>query len=186
MTKIAVVFFSGYGHTAKLAEAVQQGASSVLGTDISMLRIDANGELKQTALEDLVVQDGIIYGSPTYAAGPAWQFKKFADSFARLAPGQPRKHRVSAGFTSSSSANGDGLATIIYLFMLSQQYANIWVGTSLRPPSADDEAWTAGSAGAAAVCPVDALPDEAPRTADLENAFLLGKRVAEVAAKLAS
>jgi NAD(P)H dehydrogenase (quinone) len=26
-----------------------------------------------------IARDAIIYGSPTYMGGPAWQFKKFAD-----------------------------------------------------------------------------------------------------------
>jgi hypothetical protein len=48
----------------------------------------------------------------------------------------------------------------------------------------DDVNWTAGFAGALAISPSDASPDEAPRQGDLETARLLGKRVVEVAAKL--
>ncbi|GKV78703.1 hypothetical protein PEC106568_38760 [Pectobacterium carotovorum subsp. carotovorum] len=34
MAKVAVVFFSGYGHTAKQAEAVEQGARSVSEAEV--------------------------------------------------------------------------------------------------------------------------------------------------------
>jgi NAD(P)H dehydrogenase (quinone) len=43
--------------------------------------------------------------------------------------------------------------------------------------------WTAGSAGALAISPSDASPDEAPRSGDLETARLLGERVAQFAVK---
>jgi NAD(P)H dehydrogenase (quinone) len=43
--------------------------------------------------------------------------------------------------------------------------------------------WTAGFAGALAVSPSDASPDEAPGPGDLETAKLLGQRVAEYAVK---
>ena len=39
MTKIAVVYFSGYGHTAKQAEAVRAGAESVTNSVVNVYRI---------------------------------------------------------------------------------------------------------------------------------------------------
>ena len=81
--KIAIVYFSGYGHTAKQAEAVRAGAESVTNSAVSVYRINAVGDLPGGALEELDLADAIIYGSPTYMGGPAWQFKKFADSSAK-------------------------------------------------------------------------------------------------------
>lgn len=49
----------------------------------------------------------------------------------------------------------------------------------------EDVNWTAGFAGALAVSPSDATPEEAPRKGDLDTAILLGKRVAEIALKMA-
>ena len=46
-----------------------------------------------------------------------------------------------------------------------------------------DVNWTAGFAGALAVSPSDASPDEAPQSGDLETAKLLGRRVAELATR---
>ena len=45
MTKIAVVYFSGYGHTAKQAEAVRAGAESVTNSVVSVYRINEFGHL---------------------------------------------------------------------------------------------------------------------------------------------
>jgi NAD(P)H dehydrogenase (quinone) len=46
-----------------------------------------------------------------------------------------------------------------------------------------DVNWTAGFAGALAVSPSDASPNEAPQSGDLETAKLLGRRVAELATR---
>jgi NAD(P)H dehydrogenase (quinone) len=81
--KIAIVYFSGYGHTAKQAEAVRAGAQSVADTTVSVYRLNETGDLSSFALAELEFADAFIYGSPTYMGGPAWQFKKFADSSAK-------------------------------------------------------------------------------------------------------
>lgn len=189
MTRIAIVFYSGYGHTAKQAEAVHAGAASVEGAQVSSHRIDANGELPDAAWADISAADAIIYGSPTYMGGPAWQFKKFADASSKPWFTQAWKDKVAAGFTNSASVNGDKFSTIEYLWTLSQQHAQVWVGTGLMPANTkahgpSDVNWTAGFAGALAISPSDASPDEAPRAGDLETARLHGKRVAEFAKRL--
>jgi NAD(P)H dehydrogenase (quinone) len=187
MTKIAIVYYSGYGHTAKQAEAVHAGAASA--AEATPYRIAANGDLPEGAFAALADADAIIYGSPTYMGGPAWQFKKFADASSKPWFGQDWKDKIAAGFTNSASVNGDKGSTIAYFFTLSQQHGQIWVGTGLLPSNAkasgpNDVNWTAGSAGALAISPSDASPEEAPRKGDLETARLLGLRVAELARKL--
>ncbi|RMQ50289.1 Tryptophan repressor binding protein [Pseudomonas cichorii] len=191
MTKVAIVYFSGYGHTARQAEAVQRGAASVPGASVTMLRIDEQGNLADDSFELLAQQDAVIYGSPTYMGGPAWQFKKFADASSKLWFQQALKDKVAAGFTNSASVNGDKHSTIHYLFTLSQQHSQVWVGTGLLPANKkengpDDVNWTAGFAGAMAISPSDASAEEAPRSGDLKTAELLGERVARIAGKLAS
>ena len=189
MAKIAIVYFSGYGHTAKQAEAVQKGAAGVAGADVTVFRIDDQGNLPDGALETLGAQDAIVYGSPTYMGGPAWQFKKFADASSKPWFTGAWKDKIAAGFTNSASVNGDKFSTITYFFTLSQQHGQIWIGTGLLPANKkengpSDVNWTAGSAGALAISPSDASPEEAPRSGDLETARLLGERVAQFAVKL--
>lgn len=188
MTKVAIVYFSGYGHTARQAEAVKQGAASVAGVTATDFRINENGDLPEGAWESLAQQDAIVFGSPTYMGGPAWQFKKFADASSKPWFTQAWKDKIAAGFTNSASTNGDKFSTISYFFTLSQQHGQIWIGTGLMPANTkangpDDVNWTAGFAGALAISPSDASADEAPRKGDLETARLLGKRVAEFAVK---
>jgi NAD(P)H dehydrogenase (quinone) len=56
--KIVVVYFSGYGHTQKIAEAVASGAQARL------LRIDQEGNLPATGWDQLAAADAIVFGSP--------------------------------------------------------------------------------------------------------------------------
>jgi NAD(P)H dehydrogenase (quinone) len=190
MAKVAVVYFSGYGHTAKQAEAVIKGAAGVAGVTVTDFRINENGDLPDGAWDALAEQDAIIFGSPTYMGGPAWQFKKFADASSKPWFQQQWKDKIAAEFTNSASVNGDKFSTISYFFTLSQQHSQIWVGTGLLPANTkangpDDANWTAGFAGALAISPSDASADEAPRKGDLETASLLGKRVAALAVIMA-
>lgn len=189
MKKIAIVFFSGYGHTAKQAEAVERGAASVADVQVTSIRIDQDGNIAEDVLESLKSYDAIIYGSPTYMGGPAWQFKKFADASAKLWAAQALRDTLAAGFTNSASVNGDKFSTIQYLFTLSQQHSQLWVGLGQLPSNKkqhgpDDVNWTAGFAGAMAISPSDASAEEAPRQGDLKTAELLGKRVAELSLRL--
>ena len=186
MSKIAIVYFSGYGHTARQAEAVRAGAQSVANALANVYRINDTGDLPGGVLEELGLADAFIYGSPTYMGGPAWQFKKFADSSAKAFFARKWKDKLAAGFTNSASVNGDKYSTIQYFWTLSQQHGQLWIGTGLLPANMKanvpaDLNWTAGFAGALAISPSDASPEEAPQSGDLETAKLLGKRVAEFA-----
>ncbi len=186
MIKIAIVYFSGYGHTAKQAEAVQRGAASLENTEVTLLRIDQDGHLPDGSLDVLEAQDAIIYGSPTYMGGPAWQFKKFADASSKLWFKEGLKDKIAAGFTNSASVNGDKFSTIQYMWTLSQQHGQIWVGTGMMPANKTENGpadinWSGGFAGALAISPSDASADDAPRSGDLKTAELFGQRVVEVA-----
>jgi flavodoxin len=63
MSKIAVVFHSGYGHTLRVAQAVAEGARAEL------VPIDAEGNLPANGWETLNAADVIIMGRrPIWAA----------------------------------------------------------------------------------------------------------------------
>ena len=191
MAKIAIVFFSGYGHTKKQAEAVHKGAASASGATATLIEIDKEGNLPDGAWDTLDQADAILYGSPTYMGGPAWQFKKFADETSKRWFTMAWKDKIAAGFTNSASTNGDKFNTITYMVTLSMQHGQIWIGTGLMPANKkengpDDVNWTSGSTGLLAISPADASPEEAPRKGDLETAKLFGQRVADYAVKTKS
>ena len=89
MATVSILYFSGSGRTAKLAEAVGKGAASVDGvkTDVMAIRGEdiVHGRYRNEAvLATLDAGDALIFGSPTYMGGPAAQFMAFADATVRL------------------------------------------------------------------------------------------------------
>ena len=182
MSKIVIVFHSGYGHTRKVAEAIAQTSGGAL------LAIDAGGNLPEGGWEQLQAAKTIVFGTPTYMGGPSWQFKKFADATSKPWFTQQWKDKLAAGFTNSASMNGDKLSTLHYLFTLSQQHGMLWVGTGMMPSNAkaatrNDINYVASSSGLMTTTPSDASVDEMV-PGDIATAQAFGKRVAEVTNRL--
>ena len=181
MSKIVIVFHSGYGHTAKIAQAVAEGSGGTL------LVIDAEGNLPEGGWEQLAAATAVVFGSPTYMGSVSWQFKKFADASSKPWYSQVWKDKLAAGFTNSASMNGDKLSTLHYLFTLSQQHSMVWVGTGMMPSNSkaaerDALNYLGSFAGAMAQSPSDASVTEMV-SGDLETAKQFGARVAAVAAR---
>lgn len=179
MAKVAVVYHSGYGHTAKQAEAVAKGAGAML------IAINAEGNLSDADWATLLAADAIIMGSPTYMGSVSWQFKKFADASSKPWFTQQWKNKIAAGFTNSATMNGDKLSTLHYLFTLAMQHGMIWAGTGMMPSNSkaaqrNDVNYVGSFSGAMMQSPSDASPDEV-LPGDLETARLFGARIKEVA-----
>ena len=181
MSRIAIVYHSGYGHTQRMAESVAEGANAEL------VKIDAEGNLTEAQWNLLAASDAIVFGSPTYMGSVSWQFKKFADASSKAWFSQGWKDKIAAGFTNSASLNGDKLSTLHYLVTLSQQHGMIWVGTGMLPSNSkaaqrDDLNYLASSVGAMAQSPSDAgVAEMLP--GDLQTAKQFGARVAQIAAR---
>ncbi len=177
MSKIVIVYHSGYGHTKKIAEAVAEGSGGTL------LAIDAEGNLPAGGWEALDAASAIVFGSPTYMGGPSWQFKKFADASSKAWFTMNWRNKLGAGFTNSATLNGDKFSTVNYMFTLSQQHGMLWVGMGMQGPNAkkntrDDLNNLGGYAGLITTTPSDASADEMV-PGDIATAKAFGKRVAE-------
>jgi NAD(P)H dehydrogenase (quinone) len=182
MTIASVVYFSGYGHTKRQAEAVHAGLASVNGVTAHLIAIDKDGHCDD-AIWDLLDQSAaIMFGSPTYMGGPAWQFKKFADSSSKSWFQQKWKDKVAGGFTNSATINGDKFSTISYFITLAMQHSMVWMGTGLMPSNSssakrEDVNWLGGFSGALAQSPSDSSAEDSPHAGDLETARLYGARI---------
>ncbi|MBF0270426.1 MAG: flavodoxin family protein [Alphaproteobacteria bacterium] len=180
MTKIAVVYHSGYGHTAKQAEAVAKGAGSVAGAQVQLIGVaDADKHW-----DDLAQADAIIFGAPTYMGSVSAPFKAFMDASSKAWFSLAWKDKIAAGFTNSASQSGDKLNSLIQLAVFAAQHGMVWVGTGLMPGnnsskgSVEDVNRLGSFLGAMAQSNSDAPPELAPPPADLKTAELLGERVA--------
>ena len=179
MSKIVVLYHSGYGHTHRVAEAVAEGAGAQL------LAISAEGELPEGGWDQLAAASAIILGTPTYMGGPSWQFKKVADASSKVWAAGGWRDKLFAGFTNSASMNGDKHSTLHYLMTLAMQHSGVWVGTGMMPSNTkqaqrNDINYVASSAGAMAQTPSDASVAEM-LPGDLETAHKFGERVAAIA-----
>lgn len=182
MTKIAVVYFSGYGHTKVIAETF---AGAI---DAALIEIDQNGEITEQDWQTLNDAQGIVFGAPTYMAATPWQFKKFADASSKIWFTRGWQDKVFAGFTNSASLNGDKQVTLIQLQTLASQHGGIWVSLGLLPANTkaakrEDINNLGGSVGLLVQSPSDASTDEIP-TGDLETAKLYAQRVKAIVEKM--
>lgn len=181
--RIAVVFHSGYGHTARQAEAVREGVEQLPGAEALLLSV----EEAQKRWDDLTAADAIIFGAPTYMGSVSAQFKAFQDasSHAVMAKGFGWKDKLAAGFTNSGSRSGDKLNTLIQIALFAAQHGMHWVNLGLPPANnsttgSEDELNRLGFwLGAGAQSNTDQGPDLAPPESDLATARHLGRRVAE-------
>jgi NAD(P)H dehydrogenase (quinone) len=189
MSNVSVVYFSGYGHTEKQAEAVALGAGKVEGTNVELIKIDSEGSLTDAQWASLEAADGILMGSPTYMGGVAWQFKKFADASSKPWYSRHWQNKLAGGFTNSASMNGDKGSTLQYLVTLASQHGMLWVSLGQLPSNSkaadrNDPNFLGGSVGLLAQSPSDSSPDEGPLAGDLATAQAYGQRFAEQVKRL--
>lgn len=178
MTKVAVVYFSGYGHTKKIAQTLGQEIQA------SLIEIDQEGNITDEAWDQLNESDAIILGAPTYMGAAPWQFKKFADTSSKIWYVRGWQDKVFAGFTNSASLNGDKQNTLIQLQTFASQHGGIWVSLGLLPSNTknatrNDINNLGGSVGLLVQTPADASVEEIP-TGDLETAKVFAKRILSI------
>ncbi|MEU6545264.1 flavodoxin family protein [Streptomyces sp. NPDC046859] len=179
---VSIVYHSGFGHTAVVAEAVRTGAAEA-GAEVHLIKVDEITE-EQWALLDR--SDAIVFGSPTYMGTASGAFHTFADATSKRWADQAWKDKLAAGFTNSGSKSGDKLHTLQFFQILAAQLGMHWINLGLLPgwnhsaASENDLNRLGVFAGAAAQTDVDAAPD-AVHKADVATAEHLGRRVAETA-----
>ena len=160
MTKLLVVYHSRSGNTAKMAEAVAEGARNG-GADVVMKKVD------EATVEDLAAADGVVFGAPTYFGTLSAEMKSFIDKSVRVRG--KLESKVGAAFTSSGSLSGGNETTLISIIEAMLIHGTIIVGDPIE---------TGGHYGAVAV--------GAPDAGALIACRKLGERVAKFAKLLAS
>ncbi len=129
MTRLAIIYHSGHGHTEFIARQVLEGARQVKGIEAHIVR----AEDAATRPDDLVQYDGLVLGSPTYLGGVSGPFKTFMDATGRLWSRQGLRGRLAAGFTVSSLPAGDKQSTLLSMFVFAMQHGMLWMGNPILP-----------------------------------------------------
>ena len=186
-TKICIVYHSGFGHTAKQAAAVADGARGVSDTDVSEVSVEDVSEETGPAWEKLDAADAIVFGCPTYMGCPSAGLKQFMEATSGRWMSQQWADKLAAGFTNSGSQNGDKQNTLVDIATFAAQHGMVWINLNLLPGnnhsagSVEDLNRLGSSLGAMAQSNVDEAPDVMPPKADLDTARSLGERVAKCA-----
>lgn len=186
MARIEIISYSGFGHTLKQAQAVLEGAKSE--GEARLWTIPDDGVMPEEFWDAADAADCLVFGSPTYMGGPAWQFKRFADESSKRWMEGTWLDKFAGGFTNSASPVGDKGETINYFRTLAGQHGMLWVPLAQPPANTlastpNDRNWAGGSGGALAISPADASPDQAPRAGDLLSARDYGARLAQIASR---
>ena len=189
--KVCVVYHSGYGHTAKQAEAVAEGAGQVDGAVVTSVQVADLEDAESGAWAHLDEANALIFGCPTYMGSPSAGLKAFMEASSGRWMEQKWADKLAGGFTNSGSQNGDKQNTLVDIATFAAQHGMIWINLNIMPGnnnskgSVDDLNRLGASLGAMAQSNIDEGPDVAPTAADLETARKLGERVAECAKRWA-
>jgi NAD(P)H dehydrogenase (quinone) len=199
--KILVVYYSLYGHTKKMADAVVKGIRNT-GAEASLKRVaetlspdiiemmgakEIQKELSKVPVvttEDLDGANAVIFGSPTRFGNMCAQMKQFLDSTGGLWQAGKLIGKPGAVFTSTATQHGGQEATILSIHTVLLHHGMIIVGLpySFAGQMRVDEVTGGSPYGASTIAASDG--SRMSSETELSGAEFLGKRVAEITAKL--
>ena len=204
-SNIVIPYYSSYGHTHKLAQAVADGAAEVPGTTVRLRRIpelpaaeegmsgqeaydDAQSEMvdvPRMTHDDLRWADGIIWGTPTRFGNMAAQVKQFIDTLGGMWFEGELEGKATGLFVSTGSIHGGHETTILTSLVPLIHLGMIFVGVrySTNPQIMTTES-VGGSPYGPSTMPREDEDIDAPLEDEVETARSLGRRVARVAARL--
>ena len=160
--KVLVAYHSLTGNTERMAEAVVEGAKSVVGTEVVLKRVG------QITADELFSADAIIVGSPVYWSNMSGEVKTFFDNWQfkfGVYPEFKMKDKIGAAFATGGQVSSGKEVTMLTILaaMLGNQMIVVSGG---------------GAFGASATTEGDSPGIDNKEMADAQA---LGRRVAEVA-----
>jgi NAD(P)H dehydrogenase (quinone) len=167
---VLVVYHSVGGHTRVMAEAVASGASSVSETNVKLVSV------AEASIDDVLAADAIIVGSPVYNANVAPAVQEFINRWPF--ENAPLRDKIGAAFVSAGGMSAGEELTQLDILHSMLIFGMIVVG---------GPEWTQPF-GASAVTDEPPFnspsPDGPVASVFIKKAEALGKRVAELAAKV--
>jgi NAD(P)H dehydrogenase (quinone) len=201
--KVLVCFYSTFGHIYKMAEAIAEGAGDIAGTEVELRRVpetlpddvlvkmgakDAQSRFASVPVctpQDLAEADAIIFGTPTRFGNMSGQMRQFLDSTGGLWAKGLLVDKVGSVFTSTATQHGGQESTILSFHITLLHHGMVVVGLpyTFQAQSRLDEITGGSPYGASTI--VGPKGDRMPSENELAAARFQGRRVAELAAKLA-
>jgi len=199
---ILVVYYSTYGHTYKLAQAVAEGAQSVPGMTVKLTRVAElvpeeiirqnasmqggramQADVPLADVADLTWADGIAFGSPTRYGNMASQMKNYLDQTGPLWAKGALEGKVATCFTSSATMHGGQESTLITMWIPLIHLGMVVLGVPYSLQEINITERGGGPYGASTVV-ADRPPEESPNALECTVGRAQGKRLAEITAKL--
>ncbi|MDF2495763.1 NAD(P)H:quinone oxidoreductase [Sphingomonas sp.] len=198
MTKVLVLYYSSYGHLAKMADAVAEGAREV-GVEVDVRRVPetAPKEVAEAAgfhvdnshpeiegVNALADYDAIIIGAPTRFGRMPSQMAAFLDQAGGLWARGALNGKVGGAFTSTATQHGGQEVTLFSIITNMLHFGMTVVGLDYgyQAQMTMDAIHGGSPYGATTLAGGDG--SRQPSDIDLGGARYQGKRIAEVAAKL--
>jgi NAD(P)H dehydrogenase (quinone) len=201
--KVLTVYYSMFGHTLEMAQAVHRGVQKVDGVEAVLRRvqefdavnkiIDSNDFARQIrekqadipvcSLDDLRAADGIIFGSPTRYGNMTAQMKQLIDTTGELWSKGEMEGKPAGLFTSTATTHGGQESTLLTMMNPLIHLGMIIVGV---PYSTAGMLHTEGRGGTpyGASTIAGGQGELQPHETDLEIAAFLGERVATITKRL--
>jgi NAD(P)H dehydrogenase (quinone) len=199
MTKVLVLYYSGYGHVETMAEAIAEGVGEVDGAEVTVKRVPelvpeevarkSGMKLDQQAPiaepSELADYDAIVFGTPTRFGNMASQMRNFLDQTGGLWMQGALIGKVGSVFASTSTQHGGQETTItsFHTTLLHQGMVIVGVPYSHKGLNEMDEI-SGGTPYGATTLAGDG--SRVPSANELDIARFQGRHVAEIAAKLAA
>lgn len=185
MANISVIYYSGYGHTEVIAQAIFEGTKTVEDINSSIIKISQTGDITEEEWQTLQESDAIIFGSPTYMGSVAGPFKIFMDKTSSpIWMKQLWRDKIAGGFTNSHSFSGDKLATLMQLCVFASQHAMIWIGQSeMQKGNTQNDINRIGSYMGVMAQSDNASAEITPPLGDKETGRIYGERIANMCIK---
>ncbi len=200
--KVLIVYYSMYGHTRRMAEAVKEGAGRVGGADVGICRVPetlpdevlakmgaletqkAQVSVPVCTMEDLVSADAIIFGTPTRFGNMCGQMRQFLDATGGLWDKGSLVGKVGSVFTSSATQHGGQESTILsfHTTLLHQGMIIVGLPYTFAGQMRIDEITGGSPYGASTIAGGDGK--RMPSENELDAARFQGRHVAEIAGKL--
>ncbi|WP_085810477.1 NAD(P)H:quinone oxidoreductase [Sphingomonas sp. TZW2008] len=200
MAKVLVLYYSSYGHLAKMAEAVAEGARQG-GAEVDIRRVPetAPKEVAEKAgfkpdhshpeiegVNALPNYDAIIVGAPTRFGRMPSQMASFFDQAGGLWATGALNGKVGGAFTSTASQHGGQEVTLFSIITNLMHFGMTIVGLDYgyQDQTTLDAVHGGTPYGASTIAGGDG--SRQPSDIDLGGARYQGKRIAETAAKLSA
>ncbi|RKG32764.1 flavodoxin family protein [Acinetobacter tianfuensis] len=175
---LAIVYHSPYGHTAKVADCIAQGAKKT-GVQVHLMDID---HLDWDALD---AADAIVFGCPTYMGNLTSGLKLFMEQSSKRWLARTWQGKLAAAFTNGGGLSGDKLAVLQQINLFAMQHGMLWTGLPLMPTGRTAADLNRMSSFLGLMTQSDNAPvEQTPPDGDLQTAIWFGQHIAELLGKM--